>query len=92
MELESTALIVIGLFVLLNLTSKNSKLKSIEKRISNNEFMLKQIANQVGVQELPINKKLRKLVKEGKNVQAVKEARECFGYSLIEAKRYVDEL
>ncbi|HDR8032446.1 TPA: hypothetical protein QCY74_005892, partial [Bacillus cereus] len=42
--------------------------------------------------EPEINKELRQLVEEGKKVTAVKRVREAFGFSLIEAKQYVDKL
>ncbi|TSJ63524.1 hypothetical protein FPQ13_09135 [Allobacillus salarius] len=35
---------------------------------------------------------MRVLLKEGKEVQAVKEVRQAFGLSLLEAKQYVDGL
>lgn len=89
MDYEYILLAVIGIWIWFSISSQN---KSIEKRLKHTENMLKQIADHVGVAEDPINEKLRRLVNEGKMVEAVKVTREHFGYSLLEAKQYVDEL
>lgn len=68
------------------------KLTKLEMRFNRMKATLDQIANQVEVSEHPINDELRKLLKEGKDVQAVKKAREVLGLSLLEAKQYVDAL
>ena len=78
------------IFVLV--TTVSSKLNSLETRIKSLKFTLDQVANQVDVPEHPINEKLRRLLKEGKGAQAVKEARQVLGLSLLEAKQYVDDL
>jgi len=70
----------------------SSRLNSLETRVKSLKFTLDQVAKQVEVPEHPINDKLRKLLEEGKNVQAVKEARQVLGLSLLEAKQYVDGL
>ena len=82
--------LVVIIFVLI--TTVSSKLNSLETRIKSLKFTLDQVANQVDVPEHPINKKLRRLLKEGKGVQAVKETRQVLGLSLLEAKQYVDDL
>lgn len=89
MDYEYILLAVIGIWIWFSISSQN---KSIEKRLKHTENMLKQIADHVGVAEDPINEMLRRLVNEGEMVEAVKETREHFGYSLLEAKQYVDEL
>lgn len=89
MEYEYILLVAIGIWIWFSISSQN---KSIEKRLKHTESILKQIADHVGIAEDPINDRLRQLVKEGKVVEAVKETREHFGYSLLEAKQYVDEL
>ncbi|PEY39534.1 hypothetical protein CN354_09065 [Bacillus cereus] len=74
------------------------KLKQMEKRtdarLKRMETRLELITKQMGIREveLEINNELRQLVKEGKTITAVKKAREAFGYSLLEAKEYVDSL
>ena len=68
------------------------KLNRLETRFKSMKATLDQVANQVEVPEHPINDELRKLLKEGKTVQAVKEVREVLGLSLLEAKQYIDAL
>lgn len=68
------------------------KLTKLEMRFKRMKAALDQIALQVEVPEHPINDELRILLKEGKDVQAVKKAREVLGLSLLEAKQYVDAL
>ncbi|MEC2643834.1 hypothetical protein [Bacillus thuringiensis] len=66
---------------------KDARLKRIEDR-------LQLITKEMGIveREPEINKELRQLVEEGKKVTAVKRVREAFGFSLLEAKQYVDKL
>ncbi|PGS03769.1 hypothetical protein [Bacillus pseudomycoides] len=74
------------------------KLKQMEKRtdarLKRMETRLELITKQMGIREVEpeINNELRQLVKNGKTITAVKKAREAFGYSLLEAKKYVDSL
>ena len=87
--------IIIGglvVIILVLITTVSSKLNSLETQIKSMKFTLDQVAKQVDVPEHPINEKLRRLLKEGKGVQAVKEARQVLGLSLLEAKQYVDDL
>ncbi|BCA32486.1 hypothetical protein COK25_16405 [Bacillus cereus] len=74
------------------------KLATIEKK---NDARLKRIEDRLQLitkemriveREPEINKELRQLVEEGKKVTAVKRVREAFGFSLLEAKQYVDKL
>ncbi|WP_285858189.1 hypothetical protein [Neobacillus niacini] len=87
--------IIIGGLVVIIFTliaTFSGKLNSLEARIKSLKCTLDQVADQVNVPEHPINEKLRELVKGGKGVQAVKEARQSLGLSLLEAKQYVDKL
>ncbi|WP_459502289.1 hypothetical protein [Bacillus sp. C1] len=74
------------------------KMKQMEKRtdarLKRIENRVELITKQMGIKEVEpeINKELRQLVKDGKTVAAVKKTREVFGYSLLEAKEYVDSL
>ena len=74
------------------------KLATIEKkndaRLKRIEDRLQLITKELGIveREPEINKELRQLVEEGKKVTAVKRVREAFGFSLLEAKQYVDKL
>ncbi|HDX9708191.1 hypothetical protein [Bacillus cereus] len=73
---------------LARIENKNdARLKRIEDR-------LQLITKEMGIveREPEINKELRQLVEEGKKVTAVKRVREAFGFSLLEAKQYVDKL
>lgn len=58
------------------------------------EDKIQLITKEMGIveRELEINKELRQLVEEGKTVMAVKRVREAFGFSVLEAKQYVDKL
>lgn len=79
-------LLVVYLFIVVN------KLNILKARVKSMEITLNQVANHVDMPEHPVNEELRQLVKEGKEVKAVKKAREVFGFSLIEGKKYVDSL
>lgn len=68
------------------------KLSTLEGRIKGLEYTLDQVTNEVELPEKPINDELRKLLKEGEDVKAVKGVREALGLSLVEAKKYVDAL
>ena len=74
------------------------KLATIEKkndaRLKRIEDRLQLITKEMGIveREPEINKELRQLVEEGKKVTAVKRVREAFGFSLLEAKQYVNKL
>ncbi|MGN7893648.1 hypothetical protein ACTJJY_16340 [Bacillus sp. 22475] len=74
------------------------KLATIEKkndaRLKRIEDRLQLITKEMGIveREPEINKELRQLVEEGKKFTAVKRVREAFGFSLLEAKQYVDKL
>ncbi|GAB3068597.1 hypothetical protein [Virgibacillus ainsalahensis] len=70
----------------------SSKLDKLEGRIKGMQYTLDQLAKQSGISENPINDDLRKLIKDGKDVKAVKKARETLGLSLVEGKEYIDKL
>lgn len=89
---ESFIIGALVVLIIMIFSTVSSKFKSLESQIKNMKFTLEQIANQMEVPEHPINDKLRNLVTGGKDVQAVKEARQVFGLSLLEAKQYVDDL
>ncbi|PFR74941.1 hypothetical protein CN936_13435 [Bacillus cereus] len=65
----------------------DARLKRIEDRL---QLITKEM--KIVEREPEINKELRQLVEEGKKVTAVKRVREAFGFSLLEAKQYVDKL
>ena len=82
-------LIIISLLIIINLWAKVSKL---EGRIKGMQYTINQLTQQSGLPENPINDELRKLIKEGEDVKAIKKARETLGLSLIEGKEYIDKL
>jgi len=86
MEHMFIGILLVIVFVLID------KLNKLEKRLNNIKATLDQVANVLEVPEHPINDELRKLLKEGKEIQAIKEVRNVLGLSLIEAKQYVDAL
>lgn len=66
--------------------------EALEKRVRNLEMQLKQATQGMKLMEPDINEELRKLLQQGKTIEAVKRTRQEFGWSLLEAKQYVDEL
>lgn len=83
-------LLLIIVFVLI--TTVIDKLNKLENRMKNIKITLDQIATVIEVPEHPINNELRKLINEGKEIQAIREVRTVLGLSLLEAKLYVDDL
>ena len=90
MEYTFLGLVLLIVFVLI--TTVIDKLNKLENRMENIKITLDQIAKVVEVPEHPINNDLRKLLKEGKEIQAIREVRTFLGLSLLEAKQYVDAL
>ena len=100
--MELTIIMVLVCIVLL-LVEKVNRLQNQIKRMN---VILQQIAAQVGVTNYsesikpnnkvvlnhPINAKLHRLLAEGNQIEAIKEARIELGLSLIEAKEYVERL
>lgn len=77
---------VIVYLIISNISLRN-RLHIIEKRIAQ---MTKQLPE--APFESEIEGELLLLLKQGEDVRAVKRIREATGLSLIDAKRYVDEL
>ncbi|WP_405098698.1 hypothetical protein [Oceanobacillus sp. FSL H7-0719] len=63
---------------------------SLESRVKQLQSKLKLMKNQPVASE--VDHELRDLIKEGKDIKAVKEAREVLGLSLLEGKEYIDRL
>ncbi|WP_150285245.1 hypothetical protein [Rummeliibacillus sp. TYF-LIM-RU47] len=89
MEYIQLALIIILFLIALNLWTK---VDSLEGRIKGLQYTLKQLTKQSGLPENPVNATLRKLIKEGEDIKAIKKARETLGLSLLEGKEYIDKL
>ncbi|QDP41506.1 hypothetical protein [Radiobacillus deserti] len=85
-------LISICLLVAIVVFSIWTKMEKLEARMKGMQTTIDQIANHLDIPENPINDELRKLIKEGKDIKAVKKAREMLGLSLLEGKEYIDKL
>lgn len=83
------AVLVVG-YIFHNATEQ--RVKALETRIRHVEKLLQQSAQGQKLTEPEINEELRDLLQEGKMIEAVKRTRQEFGWSLLEAKQYVDEL
>lgn len=68
------------------------KISNLQEDVKNIKYKLNRMESHMDLPENPINEDLRSLLKEGKDVQAVKLARETLGLSLLEGKQYVDAL
>ncbi|MGM0896586.1 MAG: hypothetical protein ACQEV0_01725 [Bacillota bacterium] len=68
------------------------RIKAVEVRMKRMEKRIEQLEAEVNLEEPAINEELRRLIAEGQEVRAVKAARVAFGYSLLEAKQYIDGL
>ncbi|RBP30405.1 MULTISPECIES: hypothetical protein [Bacillus] len=93
--MEFWIVIPIAAFGFMYLAEKLNKIeKKTDTRLKRMEDRLQLISKEMGIvdREPEINKELRQLVEEGKTVTAVKRVREAFGFSLLEAKQYVDKL
>ncbi|MEK4097615.1 MULTISPECIES: hypothetical protein [unclassified Bacillus (in: firmicutes)] len=93
--MEFWIVIPIAAFGFMYLAEKLNKIeKKADTRLKRMEDRLQLISKEMGIvdREPEINKELRQLVEEGKTVTAIKRVREAFGFSLLEAKQYVDKL
>lgn len=87
--------IPIAAFGFMYLAEKLNKIeKKTDTRLKRMEDRLQLISKEMGIvdREPEINKELRQLVEDGKTITAVKRVREAFGFSILEAKQYVDKL
>ncbi len=80
---------VVFLVIVIYLLTKISKL---EHRIKAMQRTMDQLTSKVKLPEPEINKELRQLIKNGKEIEAIRQARNEFGLSLIEGKQYVEKL
>ncbi|MBM7602620.1 hypothetical protein JOC75_000590 [Metabacillus crassostreae] len=89
--MEYTLIIVCFVLVFL-VISLFGRLDKLDGRVKVLQYNLEQISKHLELPENPINDELRKLIKEGKDIKAVKKARETLGLSLLEGKEYIDKL
>ena len=87
-----SVLIVICLLITFLAVFLFIKLNESKHQMKVMQHKLDRLADQSGSAESPVNDDLRKLIKEGRDVKAVKMAREAFGMSLVEGKQYIDRL
>ncbi|EGA89475.1 hypothetical protein GPDM_09270 [Planococcus donghaensis MPA1U2] len=73
-------------------TASEKKIHTLEKKVSQLEKQLTHIQQGKEWVEPDVNDELRELLQKGKMVEAVKRTREEFGWSLLDAKQYVDRL
>ncbi|MGG0120914.1 hypothetical protein [Bacillus paranthracis] len=93
--MEFWMIIPIAVFGFIYIVEKLNKIeKKTDARLKRVEDRLQLITKEMGIvdREPEINKELRQLMEEGKTVTAVKRVREALGFSLLEAKQYVDKL
>ena len=92
---SSWILIILGAVLVLGYIFYNAteqRVKALETRIRHVEELLQHATQGQKIAEPEINEELRELLQKGKMVEAVKRTRQEFGWSLLEAKQYVDEL
>lgn len=70
----------------------SQQIQALEVRMKHMSKRIEQLEAEVTLEEPAINDELRRLIAEGQEVRAVKAARVAFGYSLLEAKQYIDGL
>ena len=81
-------ILVINIMLLFTVFEMNGRIKRLKAKLD-------QMTKQFDVSAKPndeLNHELRKLLNEGNDVKAVKRVRETLGFSLLEAKQYVDAL
>lgn len=94
MDLSWVMIIVGGalVFSYIFFNASEKRIKALENKIRHIEKQLKQTTQGLEMAEPDVNEELRTLLQQGKTIQAVKRTRQEFGWSLLEAKQYVDDL
>ncbi|RWR06124.1 hypothetical protein QNH23_17055 [Siminovitchia fortis] len=85
------AFMVFMTFLMVNVGSNGKRLIKLEKKLEAMQEVLNQAAEKWQLSGPPINDQLQKLLKEGKEVEAVRMAMKGLGLSLEEAKKYIDD-
>ncbi len=70
----------------------NQQIQALEVRMKHMSKRIEQLEAEVTLEEPAINEELRRMIAEGQEIRAIKAARVAFGYSLLEAKQYIDGL
>jgi len=88
-------LLIIGVVLaamLLLYSSVNERFKAMEKRMAAMQKNIDALRKGEPAEDPKVDSELRELLAQGKNIEAVKMARESLGLSLLDAKTYVDSL
>lgn len=86
---------IILLFVVFYSSSDKKQIKRLEQRLIKSERMLKQIAEKLDIDIHSISeedKDIVNLIQRDRKIEAIKRAREIYGFGLKEAKDYVEDL
>ncbi len=81
-------IIVLLLGIIVYLLYTNSKLNSEVRRLKSGQ---EKFITADG-EGHPVDYELRRMIREGEEIKAIKKARETLGLSLVEGKQYVDRL
>ncbi len=65
----------------------SNTLYRVDKRLKQTEAVLHAISRQVGVPEHPLNEELRRLVKDGEKIEAIKKSAKREGFIAAVRKR-----
>jgi hypothetical protein len=68
-----------------------SKMDRLERHLNRNYRLLQRIVEKLDIAD-QVDDEIINLVTQGKKILAIKRTKEKFGFSLKEAKEYVDEL
>ncbi|MGG3280859.1 hypothetical protein [Paenibacillus solani] len=85
-------IILLIVVVVLAVLMISSRMAAIEKRMKQQQAVLNQIAKHLSAPEPPVHEEVKRLLREGQDIKAVKTVREELGLSLLEAKQYVDAI
>ncbi|MGA5415219.1 hypothetical protein [Streptomyces pseudogriseolus] len=88
-----TAILFLTCVVLLGVASIHTALSRSERRVARVERKLDQVMRHLGLEEeVPRRDEILALVRDGKQVQAIRLYREATGAGLVEAKQAVDAM
>lgn len=68
------------------------RIDMMEKRLKQMHNLLERMEEAADLPEDPLHDELRRMIKQGEEIKAIKLARNKLGLSLIEGKHYIDNL
>lgn len=68
------------------------RIDMMEKRVKQMHNLLERMEEAADLPEDPLHDELRRMIKQGEEIKAIKLARNKLGLSLIEGKHYIDKL